>query len=77
MGRVCETNQAITIAIEITNNPINQNGISFARTKVNLPMGVTLICSMVPVSFSITMFVAEKNPHIIINNIIIRAGIIR
>jgi hypothetical protein len=39
-----------------------QKGISFPRMKVDFLMGETLICSIVPISFSETMFSAESIP---------------
>ena len=55
--------------------PIIQYGISLPTMKVILGTGVTLICSMVPASFSPTMFIAGRNPVIKATTSITRAGI--
>ena len=56
--------------------PMIQSGISFARMNWNLPTGVTLICSMVPLSFSPTMLRAGKKPQMMVRSITISAGTI-
>ena len=45
--------------------------------KAVLLTGVTLICSMVPRSFSETMFKAGRKPHIIVMAITTSAGIMK
>ena len=50
--------------------------MSFAMINVNLLTGVTLIASIVPASFSATMFKAGKAPQIIISKIPKSEGII-
>ena len=42
----------------------------------NLPTGDTLICSIVPISFSLTMFSAGMNPQTIVSSITMSAGTI-
>lgn len=54
----------------------SRGSINFARIKVNLLTGVTFICSIVPVSFSPTMFRAGRNPASKVSNITISAGTI-
>ena len=49
--------------------------MSLARMNAHFETGVTLICSMVPVSFSPTMFKAGRNPHMSIMTMASRAGI--
>ena len=46
-----------------------------ASVKVSRLTGVTLICSMVPVSFSLTRFSAGRKPQSITSSMIISAGI--
>ena len=48
-----------------------------ARIKNHLFTGVTLICSIVPVSFSLTMFSVGRKPVISISTIVKRAGIMK
>ena len=50
-------------------------GIILQMMNVVLRTGVTLICSMVPLSFSATMFSAGRKPHIMVMAITISAGI--
>ena len=41
--------------------PMIQNGMSFPAMNWIFFIGVTLICSMVPISFSRTMFIPERS----------------
>ena len=49
--------------------------MSFARMNDHFETGVTLICSIVPVSFSLTIFRAGKKLHMSIITIAKSAGI--
>ena len=51
-------------------------GIILQTMNVVFRTGVTLICSMVPLSFSETMLSAGRKPHIMVTAITISAGII-
>ena len=53
-----------------------QYGMSFDKIKTALVTGVTLICSIVPISFSLTILRAGKKPQSIVSNITIKAGTI-
>ena len=58
-------------------NPITHHGMSLARMKVDCRTGVTLICSMVPVSFSLTMLSAGRKPPSRSSRMMMMAGIMK
>ena len=60
----------------ITNSAIIQYGMSLARINAHFGTGVTFIYSMVPASFSPTIFSVGRKPHISIITMANRAGII-
>ena len=51
--------------------------MSFERMKAHFETGVTLICSMVPASFSLTMLSVGRKPVISIITMASRAGIMK
>jgi hypothetical protein len=56
---------------------MNQNGSSLPRMNCHLRIGVTLSCSMVPISFSRTMFMLLRNMPTNVTSTASRPGTIR
>jgi len=50
-------------------NPTTKKGMSLPNINCHFLIGVTFICSIVPISFSLTTLRAERKPPIMVSNI--------
>mgnify|MGYP003350027060 CR=1 FL=1 len=69
-----KTTSAVVVASPMSRKPINANGIVFPSISSIGRIGVTINCSIVPISFSLTIAMQVSKSDIIVTMVAITPG---